>query len=173
MSRYTAIWLSKVTFDTTVWLAGIVTFVVQILQCLVSCSLFGYMYCTWFLRSYSIRVAMVKITDLGFSQTIFTANLLGITWIVSKIIKHLLFSWFWSVWPWMKVKVNIINSHNMWCILVTEAVIFAKFDDDDFNSFLLNRLRGTHTHTHTDTDRQGLVYRKLLQCCLRHAKSNT
>ena len=37
----------------------------------------------------------------------------------SKIIEHLWFSWLRSVWPWINVKVNIIN---MWCLLVTEAI---------------------------------------------------
>ena len=44
---------------------------------------------------------------------------MGIAWTVSEIIEHLLFSRVRSVRPWMKVKVNIINT---WCIHVTEAV---------------------------------------------------
>ena len=51
---------------------------------------------------------MVRPLD-GLSS-IFTANLMGIAWTVSVRIKHLLFSWLSYVWPWMKVKVNIINS---------------------------------------------------------------
>ena len=63
--------------------------------------------------------------------TIFTAFLMGISWTVSKIIEHLLFSWLRSVWLWMKVKVNIINTG---CI-VTEAVTFVKFHRHRFTGF--------------------------------------
>ena len=53
---------------------------------------------------------------------------------VSEINKRLLFSPLRSVWPWVKVKVNIINT---WCILMSEAVtVRAKFDSgDDFTDW--------------------------------------
>ena len=47
---------------------------------------------------------------------------MDIAWTVSEIIKHLLFSWFRFVWPWMKVKVNMMNT---WCILMT-----VRFDNE-------------------------------------------
>ena len=56
--------------------------------------------------------------NITFISTIFTANLRDIAWTVSKIIEHL-FSRLRSVWPWMKVKVNINNTS---CILISEAV---------------------------------------------------
>ena len=52
-----------------------------------------------------------------FSQTIFTANLMGIAWTVSETFKHLV-TLIRSVWPWMKVKVNTINTC---CSLMSEA----------------------------------------------------
>ena len=75
-------------------------------------------------------------------------------WIVSEIIKHLLFSWVRSVWPWMKVKVDIINT---WYILMSEAVTVPSL------TMMTNSFRGIacegHTHiardTHTHTHRHG------------------
>ena len=40
-------------------------------------------------------------------------------WNNSEINEHFLFSWVRAVWPWMKVRVNIINT---WCISMSEAV---------------------------------------------------
>ena len=79
---------------------------------------------------------------------------MGIARTVSEIIKYLLFSWLRSVWPWMKVQVNIINT---WCILMSEAVtlpslmMMALIASED----LLARDRHTHTH------RLGVVYLNL------------
>ena len=84
-----------------------------------------------------------------FTWTIFTANLTGIASIFYEVIKHLLFSWFWSVWPWMKVNVNIIN---MWCKPMAEAVIETSLTMITSQQFPRNRknCRGdTHTRTRT------------------------
>ena len=51
------------------------------------------------------------------SRTIFTANMMGIAWIVLEISEQLLCSWLRHVWPW--VKVNIINTR---CIIMSETV---------------------------------------------------
>ena len=76
---------------------------------------------------------------------------MGIAWIISEIMKHLLFSWLRSVWPWMQVKVNIINT---WCILVTEAVtvsnmIAISLKKDIQTDRQTDRQTDTQTHTHT------------------------
>ena len=58
-----------------------------------------------------------------FRQTLsLTANVMEIawSWIVPEIIKHVLFSRWRSVRPWMKVNVKILI--NTWCILMSEAV---------------------------------------------------
>ena len=55
----------------------------------------------------------------AFSRTVFTAMVMGIAWTVSEIIEHLLFSWLRPLWPWIQVKVNIINT---WCILMSAVV---------------------------------------------------
>ena len=67
------------------------------------------------------KVMVIRLANIiyTFSLTTFTTNLMSIAWTVSEIIEHLLFSSLRSVWPWMKVKVNIIN---VWCIHMTEAV---------------------------------------------------
>ena len=61
-----------------------------------------------------------------------------------EIIEHLLFSWLRSVWPWMKVKVNIINT---WCILVTEAVTVSNVIA--IASLVSEIWLATERHTHT------------------------
>ena len=71
------------------------------------------------------------------SQTIFTANLMGIAWTVSEIIKHLF-------------ALNIINA---WCInFHVSGSHRAKFDDYDFNSFRGIACEG-HRHTQRQIDR--------------------
>ena len=94
---------------------------------------------------------MPSLNDNG--QTIFTANLMGIAWIASEIIKHLYFDDL-DLWPWMKVKVNTIN---MWCILLSEA----------FTVPGLTMM--THTHTQTDTHSLGSVLKFALQTKRRWA----
>ena len=81
-------------------------------------------------------------------RVIFTANLMGIAITVFEIIAYL-FSWVRSLWPWMKVQVNIIKT---WCILMPQAFTVPTFDDDDFNSFRRITCEGhTHARTHTHT----------------------
>ena len=79
---------------------------------------------------------------------IFTAHLLGIAWRVSKIIEHLLFSWLRSVWPWMKVKVDVINT---WCILMSEALTVPSLM---IVTSTHNNFRGIACEGHTQIDRQ-------------------
>ena len=75
-----------------------------------------------------------------FSRTIFTASVMGIAWTVVEIIEHFVFSWLRSVWPWMKVKVNIIDT---WCIAISEAVNRLRLMVMASILFPRNRLRGT------------------------------
>ena len=84
------------------------------------------------------------------SWTILAANRMGIAWILSEIIKRLFFNdYITSVWPWIKVKVNIINT---WCISMSEAVtvwrlmMMTSIASEDSIAF--------EGHTQTQTDRQ-------------------
>ena len=70
---------------------------------------------------------------------------MGIAWIVSQIIKHLLFSWLRSMWPSM-VKVNIIHT---WSILITEAVTVSNVIA--IASLVSEIWLATERHRHTHT----------------------
>ena len=112
-----------------------------------------------------IRLAMVILT---FSPTIFTVNLMGIAWTVSKIIK-LLFSWLRSVRPWMKAKVYIINT---WCMLVSEAVTVLSL------MMMTSIVSKEHTHVrmHARTDILGsstLTFAKSLATLQTRRKKGT
>ena len=87
----------------------------------------------------------VDISCLHHCQTIFTAHLMGITWTVSEIIEHLFFSWLRSMWPGMKVKVNIMNTR---CILMSEAVIVPSFI---LMTSIVSEICLQGTETQTDT----------------------
>ena len=96
----------------------------------------------------------------------------GIAWKVSEIIEYLLFSWLRSVWHWMKVNVNILNT---WCILMSEAVavpslmMMTSMVSEESLAWDRQPARqparqtDTHTHTHTQRHTQGLVYVNLRQ----------
>ena len=121
--------------------------------------------------------------------------LLGLSsWMISEIIEHLLFSWLRCVLPWMKVKVNIVNT---WCITHVWGIHRAQFDDDDLNSFRgtacvtlmwTSRLterpiiylsiqhatdRQTHTHTNTNTNTHTHTYTHTHTHTQRHTQSHT
>ena len=93
---------------------------------------------------------------------------------LSEIIKHLLFWWCWSVWPWTKVKVNtIIHSRDRGSQRVKcESYCLTGFWDKAGNGKTLSRTHAhthartharTHTHTHTHTHtRSRLSLRKSL-----------
>ena len=94
-----------------------------------------------------------------------TASLMEIAWPVSEIIENVIFSWLRSVWPWMKVKVNMINT---WCVTMSEArtmqsvMMMTSIVSEE------SLARDTHTQTgrHRQTDRQtdfGLVYLNLFR----------
>ena len=82
---------------------------------------------------------------------------MGFAWTVSEIIKHLLFSWLRSVSPWMKVKVNIINT---WCIITSEAVTVPSLTMMTLivseESLVQETHAPTHPPTHTHTERERL-----------------
>ena len=91
-----------------------------------------------------------------------------IAWTVSEIIKHFLFSWLRSVWPWMKVKVNILNT---WFILVSMAVTMPSLTM--IASVVSKELlaRDTHTQNRQTQNRQtqttrGLVYSTFFKVAL-------
>ena len=84
---------------------------------------------------------------------------MGIAWIVSEVIKHLLFSGLRSVWSWMKIKVNIINTR---CISMSETVTMPSLMTMASTVSEESLAGDTHTYTHTQTD-FGLVYLKLFQ----------
>ena len=71
---------------------------------------------------------------------------------LSEIIKRLFFSWLRSMWPSMKVKVNIINT---WCMLMSEAVTVPSLTMMPSTVSEESFVRDTHTDTRTDF---GLVY---------------
>ena len=85
-----------------------------------------------------------------------------IAWIVSEIIECVLSLWLISVWPWMKVRVNIINTLSV-CITMSKAVIVPSLMMITSNSFWGIACKGhTQTHTYTQTD-FGVVYLKVFQ----------
>ena len=71
---------------------------------------------------------------------------------VFEIMENVLFSWLRSVWPWMKVTVNIINT---WCILMSEAVTVPSWM---MTSTVAEELLARDRHTYTHTDRHSLIY---------------
>ena len=71
---------------------------------------------------------------------------MGIAWTVSEIMQHWLFSWFRSVWLWMKVKGNAINT---WCITMYGAV--ARPSLTMITSTVSEKLSARDTHTHART----------------------
>ena len=83
---------------------------------------------------------------------------MGMAWIVSELIKHFRFSWLRSVWPWKKVKVNIINT---WCISMSEEVpvpsLMMMTSIVSQESLPRNTDRQTDRQTHTDTHTQTRV----------------
>ena len=85
---------------------------------------------------------------------------MGIVWTVYEIIEHLIVSRLSSVWPWMKVKVNIINA---WCILMPEAVtvlsgmMMTSIISEESHARDRHAHRQTHTHTHTHTHTQWMT----------------
>ena len=96
---------------------------------------------------------------------------MGIAWTVSEIIEHWLFSWLRSVWPWMKGKVNIINT---WCMPMSESVSVPSLTM--MISTVSKESFARDTNKHTQTHRLRVVYvnlkfalqtmtQRILSCC--------
>ena len=74
---------------------------------------------------------------------------MGMAWSVSEIMKHLLSSRLKAVRPWMKVKVNIINT---WCITMSGEVTLPSLMT--MTSMVSEESPARDTHTDTETDRR-------------------